>query len=260
MRALLLLALILSCFNLTAANKMTVSEFEQEIFRLTNLERTKHGLSKLLPEQGLADLARRHGRNMATQNFFEHKDKQGLEVGGRQKKYYKELMSLSLGENLAFFEHSQRKFSPSKVVDGWMNSPGHRANILDKDFTHLGVAVVLSGNKLYAVQNFGHPVLKLLSALPDSFSRSKIYRLEFVYLGVEDARNLEALLRLPDKNTKVPVSDTMYALGIQPLVITWGEGRHFSIDLPFQYGKGSYRLAFGWGNGHYDSDFEFRVK
>jgi len=260
MKHLAILLLMVCLTGLNSVTKMTVAEFEQEIFRLTNQQRAKYGLSALLPDPGLAELARRHGRNMAAQDFFEHKDLEGLEVDGRQKKYYSELMTLNIGENLAFFEHSLKRFSPSRVVTGWMNSPGHRANILESDYTHLGVAVVLTGNKLYAVQNFAHPVVRLLSRLPGSFSQKKVYRMEFQYMGSEDARNLEVLLNLPDKTIQVTLEGNMYVEGIQPLGITWGEGKLFSVDVPFKYGKGTYSLAFGWGDGHYNSDFVFKVK
>lgn len=260
MRRLALILLLICATALFSQAKMTVGEFELEIFRLTNVERAKHGLPALLPESGFTELARRHGRSMAKNDYFDHKDREGLLVGGRQKKYYKQLMTLSMGENLAFFEHSQKKFSPSKVVTGWMNSPGHRENILEPSFTHLGVAVVVKEDKLWAVQNFGHPVLKLTSGLPSSCQRNRIYKLDFEYLGVEDSASLQALLVLPDKKTIVPIGGNRYVEGIQPLGITWRQGRHFSLEVPFSYGKGSYRLAFGWGDGHYETDFVFKVK
>lgn len=260
MRSIMIWLLLVCVTGLSAATKMTVAEFEQEIFRLTNEQRAKYGLAALQPEAGLAELARRHGRNMAANDFFEHKDPQGLEVGGRKKKYYSELMTHSIGENLAFFEHSLKRFSPSKVVNGWMNSPGHRANILEPGYTHLGVAVIVTGNKLYAVQNFASPIVRLLSALPKSYSQNKVYRLEFLYMDSQDARNLEVLLNLPDTTAEVPIGGNMYVVGVQPLNITWGEGKRFSVDVPFQYGKGIYSLAFGWGGGHYNSEFIFRVK
>jgi len=85
MKSYVIILLLVCVTGLGSVTKMTVAEFEQEIFRLTNLERAKYGLSALELDVGLAELARRHGRNMAANDFFEHKDLEGLEVGGRQR-------------------------------------------------------------------------------------------------------------------------------------------------------------------------------
>ncbi len=63
---------------------------------------------------------------------------------------------LTTGENIYQFpsRHDQKKLAKN-LVDGWMKSPGHRANILHSGFKFLGVGVARSGEHIYATQNFG---------------------------------------------------------------------------------------------------------
>lgn len=258
----LFLPLVLSMLFglLSCKTTLSVADFEAEILRLTNIQRAQHQLPALLAEEGLSSLARHHAQNMARFDFFEHQDQEGLQVGGRQKKYYPQLMAKSIGENLAFHQNSKREYDPAEIVEGWMNSPGHRENILSKDFSHLGVAVLLTGDKLYSVQNFAYPIVKLQSKSIASYQKDKIYRFQFQYLAVEPKQSFEAYLILPDSQTKVMLTPNSYALGVKPIEPKWIDAHTFSLDLPFSYGKGQYRLAFGWGKGHYDSDFKFQVK
>ncbi|MFA5510765.1 MAG: CAP domain-containing protein [Candidatus Cloacimonadaceae bacterium] len=259
-RSASLILIILLAFSFAAAKTVTKSQFENQVFELTNQERAKHGLQPLIKEDGLAALARRHGEDMARYNYFRHEDREGMTVGGRQKKYYKELTVLTIGENLAYFENSERVFSAAKIVRGWMNSPGHRANILSGEYTHLGLAVALTGDKLYVVQNFCCPVVKLCSKLPSYFKQNYSYELMFEYLNWQNANSLEAFLVLPNPKTKVPIGNRHYMEGVLPLTVTWDRGSRLKVKLPFSYGKGRYKLAFGWGNGFYESDYSFTVR
>ncbi len=252
---LLLLSTLLHCQNL-----LSVAGFETAIFKITNQYRAKYQLPPLLPDEGLSVLARRHARNMSRYNFFSHKDRENLQVDGRQRKYYPQMMVYSIGENLAYHQNYERKYSPAQVVEGWMNSPEHRDNILSPDYSHLGVGVLLLEDELYLVQNFAYPVVKMLTPPLREYSLKQSYPVHFQYVAVEPRETFAAYLILPNKDTKVMLSPKTYALGIKPLQITWEEGSVFKLELPFDYGKGLYRLAFGWNNGHFPSDFKFQVK
>ena len=60
------------------------------------------------------------------------------------------------GENIyQFLARRDQKKLAKNLVDGWMNSPGHRANILHSGFKYLGVGIARSGDSVYATQNFG---------------------------------------------------------------------------------------------------------
>ncbi|MFC5714042.1 CAP domain-containing protein [Thalassorhabdus alkalitolerans] len=115
------------------------SEFEQEVIRLTNEERTQRGLAPLESYSELSDVARLKSADMRDAGYFSHNSpnygspfdmmsSQGIDYRGA-------------GENIAAGQRT-----PQQVVDGWMNSQGHRENILRADFTHIGVGHVEGGS------------------------------------------------------------------------------------------------------------------
>jgi len=122
-----------------------VNAFEQEVVKLTNAERTKAGLSPLQTDDKLMAAAREKSQDMQNNNYFSHTSPTFGSPFDRMKALgiaYK-----SAGENIA-----QGQRSPQEVVQAWMDSPGHRANILNGKFTHIGVGYVKSGN--YWTQQF----------------------------------------------------------------------------------------------------------
>ncbi len=122
-----------------------VNAFEQEVVKLTNAERTKAGLSPLQTDDKLMAAAREKSPDMQSNNYFSHTSPTFGSPFDRMKALgitYK-----SAGENIA-----QGQRSPQEVVQAWMDSPGHRANILNGKFTHIGVGYVKSGN--YWTQQF----------------------------------------------------------------------------------------------------------
>jgi uncharacterized protein YkwD len=106
----------------------------------------------LLLSDPLYRAARVHARDMARRNYFEH---QGRDGSSPKDRVQREGYPLRLtGENIAFGPDSV-----AEVVDGWLGSPGHCANIMDPRFRDMGVAVAL-GNKrgyFYWVQELGEP-------------------------------------------------------------------------------------------------------
>ena len=246
--------------SLNAKGQMTVQDFEREVWRLTNVERSKYGLAPLHYDEGLAALAKRHCVNMLQQNFFAHRDPWGDEVAGRKNKYYPELIITSIGENLGKFTNSQRTFAPHECVTGWMNSPQHRANILDSGYTHLGVGIVLNGTEMYATQNFAAPIVKLHSQIPDKLSTKNIYRLSFEYMSGQDPRNISCTLIFPDPNATYQISDKQEMVGAMPLKINWNNKGTFEVDVPFRAGKGDYKLCFGFDGGYFPEGIALRAK
>lgn len=122
-----------------------VNAFEKEVVKLTNAERTKAGLSPLQTDDKLMAAAREKSQDMQSNNYFSHTSPTFGSPFDRMKALgiaYK-----SAGENIA-----QGQRSPQEVVQAWMDSPGHRANILNGKFTHIGVGYVKSGN--YWTQQF----------------------------------------------------------------------------------------------------------
>ncbi|MDI3503823.1 MAG: hypothetical protein PWP64_759 [Candidatus Cloacimonadota bacterium] len=239
---------------------MTVQEFEHEVWRLTNQQRAKYSLPLLSYDEGLADLARYHSRNMLQRSFFAHKDHQGFEVAQRQKRYYPGLVVSSIGENLGKFTNSTKVFTPREVVTGWMNSPSHRENILNPEYTHLGVGLTISGSTMYATQNFATPLVKMRSRLPQSLDQSKKYRLSFDYLAPQPRERLNCTLIYPDPQKAYKISDKQEMVGAQPLKLEWKSQSSFDLLVPFLAGTGEYQLCFGFDGGYYPEGIPIKVK
>lgn len=116
------------------------SILEQEVLKLVNIEREKEGLSPLIWNNQLAYAARYHALDMATDNYFNH-DSYDLKGGNlvmvcktfdRIAKFYTE--GYLGAENI-----SAGRSSGAATVDGWMNSPGHKKNILNPNAKYVGI-------------------------------------------------------------------------------------------------------------------------
>ncbi|MFA1822087.1 CAP domain-containing protein [Virgibacillus oceani] len=116
-----------------------LSQFEQEVVDLTNAERSKHGLQALEADVELSKVAREKSRDMATSNYFDHNSPNYGSPFDMMQQFG--VSYQTAGENIA-----KGQQSPQDVVDAWMNSEGHRANILNGDFTHIGVGFVEQGS------------------------------------------------------------------------------------------------------------------
>ena len=124
-----------------------------EVIRLTNNERTKQGLPPLKENSQLDVSAKVKAQDMLARQYFEHQSPTGERVADLvEKTGYKYVI---LGENLAMggFENDD------DLVQAWMNSEGHRENILNPNYKEIGVAVVkgvFAGKETWmAVQHFG---------------------------------------------------------------------------------------------------------
>jgi uncharacterized YkwD family protein len=116
-----------------------LSQFEREVVELTNNERTKNGLSPFQIDEELSKVAREKSRDMSAKNYFDHNSPTYGSPFDMMKAYG--ISYRAAGENIA---KGQR--TPQEVVKAWMDSPGHRANILNSSFTHIGVGFVEQGN------------------------------------------------------------------------------------------------------------------
>jgi uncharacterized protein YkwD len=257
---LILILLMLTATAFATTKTISIAEFEQQVYQRTNYERRLHGLPDLAYDKGLADLARRHSQNMLAGNYFAHEDMEGLDVAGRKDKYYPALYVTSIGENLAYHMIGDKVFSPIDVVTGLMNSPPHRENILNPDYTYIGVGVVVKGDKLYTTQNFAQPLFKQLSPLPKKAKQTQTYTMEFEYMGIQDPAKLQAILKVPDPKTEVPIGGNLVQIGSEPRQILWLDAKRFRVNLDFKYGKGKYELRFGFDDSYYQDGFIFKVK
>lgn len=108
---------------------------------LINKERGKRGLSKLKSHANVARAARSHTKRMQKTKCFAHQCPGEPVLEGRLARadYLPCGCSWGIGENIAWGK--KNKASPRRIVEGWMDSPPHRANILERSFHHAGVGV-----------------------------------------------------------------------------------------------------------------------
>jgi uncharacterized protein YkwD len=118
---------------------------EQAVLALVNDARAAKGCKALVIDDRITTAAQGHSTDMATQNYFSHTSKDGRTFDRRMREagYPK-----PGGENIA-----KGYGSPQAVMEGWMNSTGHRENIENCDFTTMGLGLDTRGN--YWTQNFG---------------------------------------------------------------------------------------------------------
>ncbi len=116
-----------------------VLSFEKEVVRLVNNIRTQNGLQPLTENWQLSRVARYKSQDMHDKKYFSHTSPTYGSPFDMIKNF--NISFRSAGENIAM-----GYTTPAAVVDGWMNSSGHRANILNKNFTQIGVGYVESGH------------------------------------------------------------------------------------------------------------------
>ena len=122
-----------------------LSQFEQQVVELTNQERAKQGLPALKVDVELSKVAREKSRDMQANNYFSHTSPTYGSPFDMMKQFGIDYSSA--GENIAMGQQT-----PEEVVQAWMNSEGHRKNILSSNYTHIGVGYVENGN--YWTQQF----------------------------------------------------------------------------------------------------------
>jgi uncharacterized YkwD family protein len=119
---------------------------EKEMLDLVNAERTSRGLQPLKAAGELTEVGRMHSQDMADNNFFDHVSPTYGSLTERLKMF--NISYRAAGENLA------KAGSVEGAHNALMDSDGHRANILNGNFTHVGIGIVKSGTRLLITQIF----------------------------------------------------------------------------------------------------------
>jgi uncharacterized YkwD family protein/spore coat assembly protein SafA len=117
----------------------SIKSVEKQVIELTNQERQKAGLSPLQLDWQLSRVARYKSRDMRDTGYFAHRSPQYGSPFDMMKSF--NVQYSSAGENIAVGQTS-----PEQVVREWMNSPGHRKNILNGTYTHIGVGYAKGGS------------------------------------------------------------------------------------------------------------------
>lgn len=126
-----------ACGNVHAdANKASIKQVDTSTICLLNAERRKYGLPPLHLNRKLSLASRRHAHSMASHHYFAHGDFVGRI---RKAHYLSGARSWVIGENIAW--GSQQLGTPAAIVNAWMQSPPHRANILSRSFREIGIGV-----------------------------------------------------------------------------------------------------------------------
>lgn len=123
----------------------SVTAYEQEVIRLVNEIRAQNGLKALTYDWELGRVARYKSQDMKDNKYFSHTSPAYGSPFQMMKSFG--ISYRSAGENIA-----KGQATPQAVVNAWMNSSGHRANILNPSFTHIGVGYV--GDGKYWTQMF----------------------------------------------------------------------------------------------------------
>lgn len=116
----------------------SVTKYESEVVSLVNAERAKNGLSPLTQDWELSRVARYKSQDMKDNSYFSHTSP----IYGSPFDMIKSfgISYRTAGENIA-----KGQSTPQAVVNAWMNSSGHRANILNRSYTKIGVGYVADG-------------------------------------------------------------------------------------------------------------------
>lgn len=130
----------------TTTTQSGLSAQEQQMVNLVNNERAKAGLKPLAVDTKLSQMARVKSQDMADNNYFSHTSPTYGSPFDMMKKFG--ISYRTAGENIAL------NSSVEKAHTALMNSEGHRANILNPNFTHIGIGIVSKGGSLYFTQEF----------------------------------------------------------------------------------------------------------
>jgi hypothetical protein len=149
----LLAAAFFCLFSAPASAQLQRNDSERQLFESLNRERTTQALSGLQWDEALFKAARKHALLMLNLNMLEHQlpnepslEARLAEAGAR---------FAVIAENIAVGPN------PETIHNGWMNSPGHRKNILNPQLTSVGIAAVRGPGGLFAVQDFSQTVPEL---------------------------------------------------------------------------------------------------
>jgi uncharacterized protein YkwD len=156
--------------------KISEAGLEMRIHTLINIERKKHGLSQLEWDNALAGIGRNHSKDMVLRNYFDHSSPEGHDFAYRYRRegfqcsvrvgntIYAGAENIALNNQYAsvttvngeaFYDWNSQDKIAETAVQGWMNSTGHRKNILMPHWTREGIGVVFGPDgKIAITQNF----------------------------------------------------------------------------------------------------------
>lgn len=209
-------------------------DFEETLLDLNNLFRRREGPAPLVYDAGLTRAARAHAADMAVTEVFDHITREGYSAAGRVGLLARDLVGAP-GENIAMRRNAAGAVRPDQIMNQWRNSPGHRANLLQPGFTHVGYGVLRQGPRVIAVGAYAEVASRLPRPAPLRVSSSD-----------EIAR---ALTNAAPTIRQFSVSEP----GGEVLTTTYVEGRPPSVLPPGAWqlrphlSSGEHRYQVAWG-------------
>lgn len=154
---IILLTLLLSLTPTWARERIFyLKEVERKVWQFTNDVRQAHHLMPVSRDTTLIDIARAHSDDMLRRNYFSHVSPDGKSPQDRVAPAYSRTL-FRAGENIwggHGYDFSDANLMARLIVDSWMSSPGHRANLLNPDYNYVGIGVSAMGKEVRATQNF----------------------------------------------------------------------------------------------------------
>jgi len=148
---------------------------EWKMLKLVNKDRKRHGLKSLRMQQDLREVARKHSKDMARKDYFEHENTSGQTPFDRLEDA--RVTDIVAGENLAKIRGFKNPVVRAEI--GLMNSPGHRANILKQDYNTVGIGIIKSvDGTFYYTQNFAARDLIFTKRIPHKVTIKKGLRIK----------------------------------------------------------------------------------
>lgn len=268
---LFFMSFVFYLFPLSLEGEINLKEVEQLIFIKCNEKRNQYGLPQYKYNVVLAKVATYHSSNMIKYDFFSHTDHQRMSPQKRMMHLYPRIVG-TVGENIAVnYGYSEEEIADN-LVEAWMQSPGHRANILSSSYTTLGNGVVSYGDRsqanidsYYATQNFGNLIAIYKGKFPIEGRYTSQIELPFSFIGGFPKNKLYIYISYPNRNYKHYVKSKQkriytYYTGGGPYLPIWQEEDDFYIQLSLDKGLGRYFIKMGSEGRFYQDGLTIDVK
>ena len=259
MKKMIFLGLLFSA--VFGAFALDTNLIEQEILRLVNKQRVDNSFIPLQIDEQLQNCAREHSADMLANTKLSHVSKGKLPA--ERVRIASPKLFFGVFENIAYCKGENETEIAETLVNAWMNSEGHKKNILtaDVNFTGIGVSAPSADNIYYVTQLMTDSVARLVSEIPTNVAKDANIKLKCEFLGNFDKNNLVVFATFPDSEAKFILEDgKSYYAGCGVLTPNWVDDKTFEITVPCKYGVGEYKLYMGKNQQYYPDYVTFTVK
>lgn len=215
-----------------------------ELVDALNAVRLRHRLPPLQHHPQLDVSAQAHAEDMLRRNYFAHESPEGRSAPERVQRETPRLIACDIRENIYMVSTSAREPRSKRVADaydGWMNSPGHRANIVNRTSTHVGFGVasrVVNGRRVeYVVQVFGVVLGEWQAAPSPTVTAGQVLTAQFI----APAQFFLASLDQPQRPFPDPSNRNKWFVGGTPMPLV-RQGGVGVVRVPADVPSGRYEV------------------